>query len=46
MQTADNQAICVATWSVNLFRALDTNGKCSNAEAQISKILLSMIHVE
>ena len=46
MQTADNQAICVATWSVNLFRVLDAEEKYSNAEAQISKILLSMIHVK
>ena len=38
--------MCVATWSVNLFRILNTEGKCSNAEAQISKIHLSMIHVE
>ena len=44
MQTADDQAICVATRSVNLFRVLDTEEKCSNAK--ISKILLFMIHVE
>ena len=42
----DDQTICVAIWSVDLFLVLDTEGKCSNAEAQLSKILLSMIHVE
>ena len=46
MQTADDRVICVATLSVNLFRVLDTEEKCSNAKAQISKILLSMKHVE
>ena len=44
-------------WSGNLFLIapfpdlcllvpLDTEGTCSNAEVQISKILLSLIHVE
>ena len=46
MQAAEDQAMCVATWKVNLFRVLDTEGKCSNAEARISRILIFMIHVE